>query len=259
MLEDIVSHIREYWAGADRKSLSDKYGMMLRGSQARRSLAESIRSDERLSFILEIKRKSPSIGEMNPRIDPALWAKLYEKHQATAISVLTEEMYFGGSIDDLKDVSGAVNIPVLRKDFIIDELQLTESLAYGADAVLLIVRLLGQRTGEYVEMCRKLEIEPLVEIHNEGELAIAIDSGAEIIGVNNRDLDTLAVDLNTTAKLLPKIPPGRLVVSESGIGSAKEVDMMRVLGVDAVLIGSALSTAESLEAKLEELVECRQK
>ena len=259
MIEDIVSHIRKYWAEADRKNLTDKYEQMLKSSWERRSLSEALRGDERLSFVFEIKRKSPSLGEMNTGINPTQWAKLYEKHHATAVSVLTEKKHFAGSLDDLVDVSEAIELPVLRKDFIVDKLQLTETLAYRADAVLLIVRLLGEKTGEYVEACRALRIEPLVEIHNEEELAMALDSDTEIIGINNRDLDTLEIDLDTTARLLPKIPGGNLIVSESGISSAKEVDMMRVLGVDAVLIGSALSRAESLETKLEELVECQRK
>ncbi len=259
MLEDLVSHIRKYWAEVDRKSLTDKYEQMLEGSWVRHSLSASLRSDERLSFVFEIKRKSPSLGEINAGINPAQWAKLYEKHHAAAVSVLTEEKHFAGSIDDLVDVSGAVELPVLRKDFIVDKLQLMETLAYRADAVLLIVKLLGEKIGEYVEECGALGIEPLVEVHDEEELALALNSNAKIIGVNNRNLDTLEIDLDTTARLLPEIGSDRLVVSESGISSAKEVDMMRVLGVDAVLIGSALSRAESLEAKLEELVECRRK
>jgi indole-3-glycerol phosphate synthase len=232
---------------------------MLKNSWERHSLSEALRGDERLSFIFEIKKKSPSLGEMNARINPAQWAKLYEKHHAAAVSVLTEEKHFAGSTDDLVDVSEAVELPVLRKDFIVDKLQLTETLAYRADAVLLIVKLLGDRIGEYIKDCGALGIEPLVEVHNEEELTMALDSDAAIIGINNRDLDTLEIDLNTTARLLPEIPADRLVVSESGISSAKEVDMMRVLGVDAVLIGSALSRAESLETKLEELVECRRR
>lgn len=259
MLEDLVSHIRKYWAEADRKSLNAKYEQLLEGSWERHSLSESLRGDERLSFIFEIKRKSPSLGKMNAGINPAQWAKQYEKHHAAAVSVLTEEKHFAGSIDDLVDVSEAVELPVLRKDFIVDKLQLTETLAYRADAVLLIVKLLGEKIDEFVEECRTLLIEPLVEVHNEEELGLALNCDTEIIGINNRDLDTLKIDLNTTARLLPEIPADRLVVSESGISSAKEVDMMRVLGVDAVLIGSALSKAESLETKLKELVECRRK
>lgn len=259
MLEDLVSHIRKYWAEADRKSLNAKYEQLLEGSWERHSLSEALRGDERLSFIFEIKRKSPSLGEINAGINPAQWAKQYEKHHAAAVSVLTEEKHFAGSIDDLVDVSEAVELPVLRKDFIVDKLQLTETLAYRADAVLLIVKLLGEKIDEFVEECRTLLIEPLVEVHNEEELGLALNCDTEIIGINNRDLDTLKIDLNTTARLLPEIPADRLVVSESGISSAKEVDMMRVLGVDAVLIGSALSKAESLETKLKELVECRRK
>ncbi len=259
MLEDLVVHIRKHWAGVDRESLRREYARMLVNPTARRSLSQSVRSDERLSFIFEIKRRSPSMGEMNPGIDPEARAKLYEKYSAAAVSVLTEGRHFGGSLDDLVDVSRAVRIPVLRKDFIVDELQLVETLAYGADAVLLIVKLLREKTGRFVELCRSMRIEPLVEIHDEEELAIALDTDTEIIGINNRDLNTLEVDLETTVRLLPKIPPGRLTVSESGIASGREVDIMRMIGVDAVLIGSALSRAESLEAKLEELVECRQR
>jgi indole-3-glycerol phosphate synthase len=170
------------------------------------------------------------------------------------VSVLTESAYFGGSIDDLACVSRAVKLPVLRKDFIIDEIQLLEAKAFGADAVLLIVSALGHDTERFLAHSTELGLEALVEVHNEYQLETAVYSGAKIIGINNRDLKTLEVNLDTTARLLPKVPPGCLVVSESGMNTRRDVDMMRALGVDAVLIGTALSTASSIEDKLRELM-----
>lgn len=257
MIEDLVSHIREHWAGVNRGEVEEKLAQMAENRVQTHSLEDAIRSDERISFIFEIKRKSPSLGELNLGIDPVARAMLYQENHAAAVSVLTEEKHFAGRLDDLTQVAGAIDIPVLRKDFIIDELQIAESLAYGADAVLLIVKLLGDKILRFVDLCRSSGIEPLVEVHDEQELAMVLDTDARLIGINNRDLDTLEIDLDTTPRLLPKIPPGRLVVSESGLKTPRDVDMLRVLGVDAVLIGTAISKADDPIKKLKEFVACR--
>lgn len=259
MIEELAENTIKYWESADKKLLAHRFETMISMREAPRSLIRPIESDDRLSFIMEIKRKSPSAGNLNPEMNSIETARLYEKYGATAVSVLTDHTHFGGSLEDLKTVSGSVSIPVLRKDFIVDEMQIPESRAYGADAVLLIVRLLGKKTSQFLKLCTDYGMDALVEVHNSEELAIALESEAKIIGINNRNLDTLEINLNTTATLFPDIPPGHLVISESGMSSAKAIDAMRVLGVDGVLIGSAFSTAESIEEKLKELTACLQK
>ncbi|MBU1317910.1 MAG: indole-3-glycerol phosphate synthase TrpC [candidate division Zixibacteria bacterium] len=259
MLSELAQHTRERWQSVDRKALTEKYTRMIESVRAPRSLIQEIQKDQMLSFLFEIKRKSPSKGEMNSTINPVRQALLYQEYHAAGVSVITEEKHFGGSLDDLSEVSATVDIPVLRKDFVIDKLQVLEARAHGADVILLIVKLLAEETADYLRLCAEYGLEAIVEIHSEDELQIARTAGAKIIGINNRNLDTLEIDLDTTAKLLPKIPAGHIVISESGITDRKSVDSMRVLGVDAVLIGSVLSLAESVEAKLEELTECRRR
>ncbi len=217
----------------------------------KRSLTEAISKDG-LSYILEIKKASPSLGEISGA-DPVEVAKIYEKSGAAAISVLTEEKHFSGSIKDLADVSSAVDISVLRKDFIIDEIQLRESLAYGADAVLLIVALLGDKTAEYILKASKLGLECLVEVHDEKELEIALQSGAEIIGINNRDLKTLKTDLSTFEKLAPKIKDV-LIVAESGVKTRDDAERMRRAGADAILVGSSIMQSTDIAGKIRELM-----
>jgi len=259
MLNELVQHTRKRWQDVDRQALTEKFTRMMESVRAPRSLIREIQKDQILSFLFEIKRKSPSKGEMNPAINPVRQASLYQKYYAAGISVITEEKHFGGSLDDLSTVSATVDIPVLRKDFVIDELQVLEARAHGADVILLMVKLLGEETANYLRHCTKYGLEAIVEIQSEDELEVARTAGAKIIGINNRNLDTLEIDLDTTARLLPKIPAGHIVISESGITDRRSVDSMRVLGVDAVLIGSVLSLAESVEAKLEELTECRRR
>jgi indole-3-glycerol phosphate synthase len=259
MIEEIAAHVRSKWESADRTRLLDQFSRMLENAPDPRSLSDSISASEMISFLFEIKRKSPSRGVMDPDLDPVERARLYEKYGAAGISVLTENRYFGGSLADLSLVSKAVEISVIRKDFVVDEIQLTEARAHGADAVLLIVSLLGTDVEKYLAKCGDLGLEAIVEVHTENELDTAIHAGAGIIGINNRNLDTLEVDLNTTRKLLPKVPTGCLVVAESGMTSRKDIDMMRLLGVDAVLIGTAMSTADSVETRLKEFTECLRK
>lgn len=256
MLEDLLTETRRYWAQADVERLESEYHKMLTTARPVRSLAAAIKRDENISFLFEIKRKSPSRGVLDLAMNAAERARLYERYNASAVSVLTEEPHFGGTLKDLQAVSGAVNLPVLRKDFILNEVQLLEARACGADAVLLMAAILGNQTRHFVERCHELRLEPLVEVHAESELEIAIDSGSSLIGINNRNFDTLDVDLNVTARLLPLIPPGYVTVSESGFKSRRDVDAMRVLGVDAVLIGTMLSEAKSLSATLEDLTRC---
>ncbi len=193
-----------------------------------------------LQVIAEIKRRSPSVGPIAPGLDPVAQARAYLEGGAAAISVLTEPDFFGGSLDDLRAVRAAVPLPVLRKDFILDPLQVDEAAAAGADALLLIVATLGpDRLQELLAASAAAGIEALVEIHDAAELAVANRAGASIIGVNNRDLRTFVTDLATAEGLAAAIRPGAVKVAESGVGSAAGAARMAAAGYDAVLVGEA--------------------
>jgi indole-3-glycerol phosphate synthase len=208
-----------------------------------------------IKLIAEVKKASPSKGILRPYFDPMALAKTYADNGAAAISVLTDAEYFQGSPEHLAAIRQTVNLPLLRKDFIYDEYQIYESAAYGADALLLIVAILEPKHLEkMMAVSRSLGLGCLVEIHNEDELKIALDSGAEIIGINNRNLNTFEVDINTTQRLLPFIPEDKIIVSESGISRREDVKMLKGWGVDAVLVGEALVTAKNIAKKLKELM-----
>ncbi|MBI5420430.1 MAG: indole-3-glycerol phosphate synthase TrpC [Deltaproteobacteria bacterium] len=201
-------------------------------------------------IIAEIKRASPSRGWIRKGLDAAATARAYMRGGACGVSVLTEGRFFGGSLADLSEASGACgSIPALRKDFVLDEYMLAESRAFGADLVLLIVAVLGKETGRMVREASGYGMEALVEVHDEAEMEIAARSGATLIGINNRDLKTLRVDLETSARLLP-IAPGRAVkVVESGISSLSEVRRFHAMGADAFLVGESLAgSADPAEA-----------
>lgn len=221
-------------------------------ARKRRSLVAALKKDG-LTVIAEVKKASPSEGRLND-VDAAQTALMYEAAGAGAVSVLTEEKHFKGSLQDLKEVKEAVGIPVLRKDFIVDEFQLHEALVYGADAVLLIATLLKEKTKKYVKKAHSLGLECLVEVHDEAELKYALDSGAKMIGINNRNLSTLEVELGTTERIAPLVPKDRLIVAESGVKSKADADRMRAAGVDAILVGSALMKADDPKKKLGEIL-----
>jgi len=195
-----------------------------------------------VGVIAEVKRRSPSAGAIAPGLDPAALAAAYAAGGAAAISVLTEGPHFGGSLDDLRAVRRAVERPVLRKDFLLDPLQLVESRAAGASAVLLIVRALPPATLRALSaLARDLGLARLVEVHSRAELDAAVALGPEAIGVNSRDLETFQVDLGAVGPLLAAIPPGILAVAESGIAARPDVEMVAAHGADAVLVGTALA------------------
>lgn len=201
-------------------------------------------SGEVLSVIAELKKASPSRGLLRSDFRPREIAESYQQAGASALSVLTEEQFFLGSLNDLKIARGAVRLPVLRKDFIIDEYQVYESVAAGADAFLLIVAALNDKElRHFLELSERLRASALVEVHTAEELHRAIDCGAQIIGINNRDLNTLEVSLETSLLLREKIPPRHLTVSESGIKSGADLEKLAKAGFDAVLIGEHLMLA----------------
>ncbi|NQT30707.1 MAG: indole-3-glycerol phosphate synthase TrpC [Deltaproteobacteria bacterium] len=219
------------------------------------NLAAALSGDS-LRLIAEVKRASPSRGVLCPDLDPVKLAGTYAQCGAAAISVLTESRYFGGSREDLEAIKRALpDIPLLRKDFILKPYQIFESCAWGADAVLLIVAILDDfELGELLSLSHALGMQCLVEVHNQNELERALACGARIIGINNRDLDTMKVDINVTRQLRPPIPRGRVVVSESGIKGRDEVQKLKEWKVNAILVGEALVTADDVEAKIKELL-----
>jgi len=212
-------------------------------------------SGDRTRLIAEVKRASPSRGVLCSNFNPVSLAKAYADGGAAAISVLTESNHFQGSLDHLAAISEDIRLPLLRKDFIFDPYQVYESRAGGADALLLIVAILNQeQLGELLSLSRSLGLSCLVEVHREDEVERALLSGAEIIGINNRDLNTFKVDINTTHRLRLLIPKERIVVSESGISRREDIEKLKGWGVNAVLVGEALVTASDLPTKMRELV-----
>jgi len=209
-------------------------------------------------LIAEVKKASPSMGVIRPYFNPLEIAGVYATNGAAAISILTEPKYFQGSLDYLRDIKkslAAKPIPLLRKDFIIDPYQVLEARAYGADGILLIVAILTtEKLSELLQLSHQLDMMSLVEVHTERELNIAVRSNAKIIGINNRDLNTFKVDLQTTARLRPLIPPDRIVVSESGIRSRQDMNNLKEWGINGALIGEALMTAPDIAAKMKELL-----
>ena len=218
----------------------------------RQTLLDPARPAPRL--IAEIKRRSPSKGDLRPNLDPAELAALYEQHGAAAISVLADRRYFGGSLDDLAAARRAVTLPVLCKEFVIDPYQIYAARAAGADAVLLVAAILeAPQLREYIALCKSLDMAALVEVHVSAELEPALEAGANLIGINNRDLRTFTVSLETTASLAPLVPPGVVVVSESGIGDAAARQYMGSLGVHAILVGEGLVTAGDIASAVRQM------
>jgi indole-3-glycerol phosphate synthase len=217
-------------------------------------LAPALKGDH-IRLIAEVKKASPSRGLLSPNLNPTELAQTYAEGGAAAISVLTEENYFMGSIEQLAAIREVVVLPLLRKDFIFDPYQVYESRAYGADALLLITAVLSQgQLDEMIALSHRLGLGCLVEVHNEKEVERAVLSGAEIIGINNRDLNSFAVDINTTRRLRPLVPGEKIVVSESGIKSRKDMERLERWRVDAVLVGEALVTAGDTPSKMKGLL-----
>src|ERR1051325_2559678 len=188
-----------------------------------------------LSLIAEFKRRSPSAGDISAGADVTTQVQAYERGGAAALSVLTDERHFGGSLDDLRAAMAACDLPILRKDFIVDPYQLYEAAVNGADAVLLIVRALDdEELAELYEQARGLDLDCLVEVHDGEELQRALELDVDVIGINNRDLDAGTVDVSTTYELITDVPAGKTVVAESGISSRAELEELERVGVDAV-------------------------
>ena len=208
-----------------------------------------------VSLIAEVKKASPSKGVIVQDFDPVRIASQYEQGGASCLSVLTEEKFFQGSLDDLRLVVKQVSLPVLRKDFILDEYQLFESRASGADCVLLIVAALDKsQLRDLLAVVSELGMDALVEVHNEGEMSVAVDAGAKLIGINNRDLTTFETDLDATARLAPLAPEDAFLVSESAIRNRNDVAKVVAAGARAVLVGESLICSENISGAVRELL-----
>jgi indole-3-glycerol phosphate synthase len=219
-----------------------------------RDFRQALRRVDRVALIAECKERSPSGGLLQRPYDPVRLARRYAANGASAISVLTEPEFFGGSLDHLQAVRAAVDVPVLCKDFIIDPIQVLAARAVGADAVLLIVGLLDDGALRDLQaVTAQFSMQAVVEVHSEEEVGRALRADAMIIGINNRDLTRMKTDRDTTVRLRSLVPGGRVVISESGIESRADVDELHRLGVDAVLVGESLLRAPDLEAKVREL------
>ena len=239
-----------------KKQNSDPDSMIQSAVSAKpaRSFLQAVLESEPPCIIAEIKRRSPSRGELLKDPDIKGIAEGFASGGATALSVLTDEQYFGGSLADLETAKKVVNIPVLRKDFIVDEFQIYESRASGADTVLLIVKILDDRLEGFIGLSRKLGMEPLVEIHNEAELKTAVDAGSQIIGINSRNLETFITNTDIVERIMRDMPKHTITIAESGIASTDTISDLLKLGVNGFLIGEAFMRADSPANKLKEFV-----
>ena len=221
-----------------------------------RDFKNAISKPNRIGLIAEIKFASPSAGVIRERTDPCTIGRIYEDAGVSAISLVTDSRFFGGDLNDLPRLKEAVSVPLLRKDFILDEIQVKESFLYGADAILLIARILSREAlKKLIALSKAFELTPLTEIHDHDDLEKAFDCGAEVIGINNRDLDTFEVSLQTTFDLAPLISQGCIKVSESGIFGKEEIGLLRSVGIQAALVGTSIMKSEDRMAKLRELVD----
>jgi indole-3-glycerol phosphate synthase len=225
------------------------------GLPARRDFRAAISALQQINLIAEIKFASPSAGRIRPGADPIPIGRTYQDAGAAAISLLTDKRFFQGDLNYLPRLKKAVSLPILRKDFIIDTVQVQEAFEYGADAILLIARILSPvQLAELIAACRELKMAYLTEVHDGDDLEKAIDCGADIIGINNRDLDTFTVDINTTIKLAPLVPDDRILISESGIQNEEDIRYLKHTGVQAVLVGSALMKSDDPGGKTAAIV-----
>ena len=251
MIEQLISAARDgVEARRSRLSQADLESRLSRRGDDRPFSEALVRPG--LSLIAEFKRRSPSAGEIVAAADADVAAQVgaYERGGAAALSVLTDEVHFGGSLEDLRAARGACDLPILRKDFIVDPYQLYEAAVNGADAVLLIVRALEDGPlRDLHEEARALDLDVLVEVHDEEELERALEVvDADVIGINNRDLGDFTVDIERTYELLSDVPAGKTVVSESGFQTRDQLDDLERVGVDAVLVGEGLMRAPDIES-----------
>ena len=255
-LKEILAHKRNEVETLRKKGLPDAGEMSFFPV---RDFKKAISMPDRIGLIAEIKFASPSAGVIRERTDPSEIGRLYEENGVSAISLITDSRFFGGDLNDLPRLKEAVSVPLLRKDFILDEIQVRESFFSGADAILLIARILSnEELKKLIAASKELDLTPLTEIHDRNDLGKAIDCGAEVIGINNRDLDTFEVSLQTTLELTPLIPKECIKVSESGILGKEEIGLLKSVGIQAVLVGTSIMRSADTTIRLRELTDaCR--
>ncbi|MCM8794792.1 MAG: indole-3-glycerol phosphate synthase TrpC [Candidatus Omnitrophica bacterium] len=254
-LQEIVAYKKIELIEAKKKRPLAELEKKVKQRSPARDFRKAIVCAQGLGLIAEVKRASPSAGPIRAGADAVSVARVYRDAGAHAVSVLTDAKFFSGSLEDLRAVRQAVVLPVLRKDFLLEEYQLIEAAAAGADAVLLIAAVLERPVlKRLMGLARDLSLDPLVEVHTRRELEAALEAGALLVGINNRNLETLEVDLKTTAELMPMVPPDRTVVSESGIRTRQDVEVLQRQGIRAILVGEELMKAPDPAKKIKELM-----
>lgn len=259
ILQTIVAHKREEVAAAKAKfplaRLQDRLALVEDQPRGFLRALRAMHESGGTAIIAEVKKGSPSKGVIRQDFDPLTIAETYQQHGATCLSVLTDERFFLGHLSYLGLIREQVGLPLLRKDFICDPYQIVEARAFGADAVLLIAAMLElQQLREFAAQARELQLDVLLEVHDETELELALQTDCELIGINNRSLRSFVTDLGTTERLRPLIPAQRLVVAESGINGRADVERLLAAGAGAFLVGEALMREADIGAKLEELL-----
>lgn len=253
ILDNILQNKKQEIARLQQEMPASELFQTLRHTPQRRAFSAKLKRDD-VTVIAEIKKASPSAGILRADFNPIDIAKVYEKNGAAAISVLTDETFFNGKLEYLQNVRDEVRLPLLRKDFIIDPDQVLQTKAYGADAFLLIIGILSdEQCLELKAAAHEYHLEILAEIHSEAELERALNLDFEVIGINNRDLKTFAVELATTEKLSKLIPPQVILISESGVKTRADIERFGRSGVDAVLIGETLMRQKHVGAALKQL------
>jgi indole-3-glycerol phosphate synthase len=256
ILDTIVVHKQEEVKIQKSQLPLSELRQTLRDSPPTRDFKAAISMPGQINLIAEVKKASPSKGIIRDDFDPIAIAQIYQSSGAAAISVLTDEWFFQGSLSYLTAIREATSIPLLRKDFIIDEYQIYQACAAGTDAILLIAAILELETMQtFLNIAHSLDLDCLVEVHTESELRKVLDTDAQIVGINNRDLKTFQTNLNTTAQLRKLIPQDKVVVSESGIHSRQDVKMLQECGINAILVGESLMRSADINAKVKELME----
>lgn len=258
-LSKIIQHKQEEIEAAKARISEIQLKDMASHSQNRRSFAKKLATPGQfgVNIIAEIKRASPSKGAIRPNLNPAEYAANYEKGGAACISVLTETVYFKGSFEDFRQARNAAGLPMIRKDFLISSYQIYESAVLGADAVLLIVRILSeQQLQDYLSLCHELNLDVLTEVHSEEELETATRAGAKLIGINNRDLKTFITSIDNAIRISKHLEPDQIAVAESGIRGREDIVKLQEAKIFNFLIGETLVRSENPQKLLKSLMGC---
>jgi len=254
-LEKIVKEKKEILDKRKKELPLEKLKEFLKNKIEKRNFKQEVSKPSRINIIGEIKKASPSAGVIRKYYDVHYLAKILENSGVSAISVLTEEKFFHGDLFHLINVKNSTKIPVLRKDFIIDEYQIYESKVFGADAVLLVSEILDKnKLDDFLRICREIDLDPVVELHSERQLEKISDLPVDIIGINNRNLEDFSVSINTTIELRKKISEDKIVISESGIKKREDILRLKEIKINAVLIGESIMRSQNIEEKVKEFM-----